>query len=481
MCFFFTELRRGDLLSKETPSSSRTHKLTSLHYDAIIIGTGQAGVPLAGRLAAAGYQTAIIEKSHFGGTCVNTGCTPTKAYVASARRAYAARTAGELGVTIGGDVRVELLKVKARKDRIVRGSREGIARKFEQTDGLTVYRGEAVFTGPRQVAVNGETLSAERVFLNVGARPRIPEGLAELDYLTNASILELTEIPEHLLVVGGSYVGLEFAQMFRRFGSTVTIVERSDRLIDKEDEDISAAVLSIMQNSAIEVRLGAECISGSRQEGKILLNLDCSEGPSSIVGSHLLLATGRQPNTDRLNSAKAGIELDKHGYIQVNDRLETSAEGVWALGDCNGEGAFTHTAFNDFEIVAANLLDDGDRKVSDRHVCYALYIDPPLGRVGKTEAQARSAGIDYAVASLDMKEVSRAQEMGETQGKMKVLIDKKDRTVIGAAILGIRGDEIVHEFIDLMYAGAPYTVVRDSVPIHPTVSELIPTMLKQLD
>lgn len=452
-----------------------------MHYDAIIIGTGQAGVPLAGRLAAAGYQTAIIEKSHFGGTCVNTGCTPTKAYVASARRAYAARTAGELGVAIGGDVRVELLKVKARKDRIVRGSREGIARKFEQADGLTVYRGEAVFTGPRQVAVNGETLSADRVFLNVGARPRIPEGLAELDYLTNASILELTEIPEHLLVVGGSYVGLEFAQMFRRFGSTVTIVERSDRLIDKEDEDISAAVLAIMQNSAIEVRLGAECISGSRQEGQILLKVEGSEGPSSLVGSHLLLATGRQPNTERLDSAKAGIELDKHGYIQVNDRLETSAEGVWALGDCNGEGAFTHTAFNDFEIVAANLLDDGDRKVSDRHTCYALYIDPPLGRVGKTEAQARSAGIDYAVASLDMKEVSRAQEMGETQGKMKVLIDKKDQTVIGAAILGIRGDEIVHEFIDLMYAGAPYTVVRDSVPIHPTVSELIPTMLKQLD
>lgn len=451
-----------------------------MHYDAIIIGSGQAGVPLASRLAKAGLTTAIIEKSHFGGTCVNTGCTPTKAYVASARRAYAARTADELGIEIGGHIRANLQKIKQRKDELVQSSREGIASSLEKNDQITVYRGHARFIGNKRVQVGDSTLTAEKIFINVGARPRIPEGFAGVDYLTNESMLELTDLPEHLIVVGGSYIGLEFAQMFRRFGSRVTIIEMSDRLINREDEDISAAILDIVRQSGIEVRLNAECLSGRQEGDRIIVEIECSEGEPTATGSHLLLATGRTPNTDELGLDAAGIATDDHGYIRVNDRLETGVDGIWALGDCNGEGAFTHTSYNDYQIVAANLLDGDSRSLQDRIMCYALYIDPPLGRVGQTEQEARQSGRQVRVARFAMDKVARAQEKGETQGFMKVLIEAASEQVIGAAILGIEGDEIIHSLLDLMYAGASYTVIRDAMHIHPTVSELIPTMLQDL-
>lgn len=457
---------------------SRALKRDYMHYDAIIIGSGQAGVPLANRLAKAGMKTAIIEKSHFGGTCVNTGCTPTKAYVASARRAFAARTADELGIEIQGSIRANLARIKARKDELVQSSRDSIRESLQQNDKITVYPGKARFVGPRRVEVSGKKLTADKIFINVGARPRIPDGFEGVDYLTNESILELTELPEHLVVVGGSYIGLEFAQMFRRFGSKVTLVEMSDRLINREDEDVSAAILEIVEASGIAVRLNAECISGRQEGDKVIVDIECDEGEPTAAGSHLLMATGRTPNTDDLGLQAAGIETDKRGYIQVNERLETSRDGVWALGDCNGEGAFTHTSYNDFQIVAGNLFEGGRRSLADRIMCYALYIDPPLGRAGLTEAQARQAGKAIRVARFPMEKVSRAREKGETQGLMKIVIEADSEKILGAAILGIEGDEIIHSILDVMYCGASYTTIRDAMHIHPTVSELIPTMLE---
>jgi pyruvate/2-oxoglutarate dehydrogenase complex dihydrolipoamide dehydrogenase (E3) component len=452
-------------------------------YDAIVIGTGQAGPPLAGRLAGAGMKVAVIERHRFGGTCVNTGCIPTKTLVASARAAWVAREAGRWGVEIGATVRVDMKRVKARQDEVSGESNRGVESWLKGLDGVTVFEGHGRFTGPHQVSVGGERLEAPRIFVDVGARARVPDlpGLDGVPFLTNSGILELDSLPEHLVIVGGSYVGLEFAQMYRRFGSRVTVVEQGPRLIAREDPEISEAVQEILEAEGVEVRLGAECARAERRGDGIAIGVDCGSGAPEIEGSHLLLATGRTPNTHDLGAEVAGIELDERGCIRVDEELRTSAEGVWALGECNGRGAFTHTAYNDFEIVAANLLDGGSRRLGDRITCYGLFVDPPLGRAGMTEAEVRESGRRALVARRPMARVARAKERGETRGLMKVVVDAGTQRILGAAVLGIGGDEIVHSILDVMYADAPYTVIQRAVHIHPTVTELIPTMLGDLE
>lgn len=451
-------------------------------YDAIIIGTGQAGPPLAGRLAAAGMKVAIVERKRFGGTCVNTGCIPTKAMVASAYVAHMARRAAEYGVGIGAGVTVNLKEVMARKDSISGRSREGVEKWLRGMSNCTVYIGHARFESPRIVTVGAERLSAGRIFLNTGARAIVPlfPGIEDVPYLTNSSMMKLDSLPRHLIIVGGGYIGLEFGQMFRRFGSEVTIIEMGDRLIRHEDEDVSRAVQEILEREGIGIRLNAKCIRLARQSADIVAGVDCAGGPPEARGSHLLLAMGRRPNTDDLDLENAGIATDSRGYIAVNDRLETGVPGIWALGDCNGKGGFTHTSYNDFEIVAANLLDGGARKVSDRIPAYALYIDPPLGRAGWTDAEARRSGKKVLLGRRPMTRVGRAVEKGETQGFMKIAIDAETKQILGAAILGTGGDEVIHSILDVMYAKAPYTVMERAMHIHPTVSELVPTMLGEL-
>jgi pyruvate/2-oxoglutarate dehydrogenase complex dihydrolipoamide dehydrogenase (E3) component len=449
-------------------------------YDALVIGTGQSGPSLATRLSGEGMNVAIVERKLFGGTCVNTGCIPTKTLVASARAAYVARRANEFGIVIDGPLRTDMKKVKARKDAVVARSSSGVENWLENSPNLTVYKGHASFTGPRTVAVNGETLEAEKIFINVGGRAVIPAGFETIPYLTNSSMMEVDFLPEHLIITGGSYIGLEFAQMYRRFGSEVTVIERGPRLIEREDEDISAAVKSILENEGIAVQLDAECVRAEEEGKSIVAKVDCTAGPREVKGSHLLLAVGRVPNTGDLGLDKAGIETDARGYIEVDDQLHTSVPGVWALGDCNGKGAFTHTSYNDYEIVAANLLDNDPRKVSDRITAYALYIDPPLGRAGMTEAQVRATGREALVATRPMTRVGRAVERSETQGFMKVLVDAESKLILGAAILGVGGDEVIHSILDVMYARKPYTLIQRAMHIHPTVSELVPTMLGDL-
>lgn len=451
-------------------------------YDAIVIGTGQSGPSLAVRLAKEGMRTAIIERKLFGGTCVNVGCIPTKTLVASARAAYMARRGADFGVVIGGPITVDMKRVKARKDAIVRQSNEGVTNWLKKTPNLDVVEGHARFEGPRTVRVNDKLLDGERIFINVGARAHIPDmpGLQEVDYLTNSSMMEVNFLPEHLIVVGGSYIGLEFGQMYRRFGSRVTVIQRGDRLIPRDDEDVSAAVKEILENEGIDVRISAECASVSKRGEGIAVNLSCAGRRDEIVGTHLLLAVGRQPNTDDLGLEKAGIKTDSRGFISVDDQLRTNVPHVWATGDVNGRGAFTHTSYNDYEIVAANLFDNDPRRVTDRITCYGLYIDPPLGRVGMTEREARATGRKILIGKMPMTRVGRARERGETQGFMKILVDAETRKILGAAILGIGGDEIVHSILDVMYADAPYTVIQRAVHIHPTVTELIPTMLGDL-
>jgi pyruvate/2-oxoglutarate dehydrogenase complex dihydrolipoamide dehydrogenase (E3) component len=451
-------------------------------FDAIIVGTGQAGPPLAGRLAGAGMQTAIIERQRFGGTCVNTGCIPTKALLASARAAHVARRGEDYGVTIGGPVAVDMNKVKARKDGLVRQSNQGVEKWLKSLERCRVYEGHARFQGPRTVRVGEELLEADRIFLNVGARALIPSmpGLDTVPYLTNSSMMEVDFLPRHLVIIGGSYVGLEFGQMYRRFGSEVTIVEKAPRLIWREDHDVSEAVREILESEGIRVRLHAECISVEKQRDGIAVKLRCESGPSEVAGSHLLLAIGRRPNTDDLGLESAGIQADERGYIVVDDQLRTNVAGVWAMGDCNGKGAFTHTSYNDYEIVAANLLDHDPRRVSDRITAYNLYIDPPLGRAGMTAEEVRKSGRKALIGSRPMTRVTRARVKGETRGFMKVLVDAETRFILGAAILGPDADEIIHSILDVMYAKAPYTVIQRAMHIHPTVSELIPTMLGEL-
>jgi len=450
-------------------------------FDAIVIGTGQAGPPLAGRLTAAGMTVAVIERKLVGGTCVNTGCTPTKALVASAQAAYTASRGADYGVLVEG-VRVDMPRVKARALAVATSSRLGLDRWLRDMKGCTLIEGHARFEAPDSVRVGTDLLTAPRIFVNVGGRPFVPPlpGVDDVPFLTNRTILELDQVPEHLLVVGGSYIGLEFAQMHRRFGAKVTIVERLPRLIAREDADISEAIREILTGEGVTVRTGAECIRLGRHERGVAVFLDCAEGEPTAAGSHVLLAVGRRPNTDDLGLEKAGVATDARGYITVDDSLATNVPGIWALGDCNARGAFTHTAYNDFEIVAANLLDGEHRRVSDRVPAYALFIDPPLGRVGKTEAEARATGRRLLIGRRPMTRVARAIEKGDTRGFMNVVVDAETRQILGAAILGTGGDEAIHGILDVMNAGLPYEVLQRAVPIHPTVSELIPTMLGEM-
>lgn len=453
------------------------------NFDAIVIGTGQAGPFLAGRLAAAGMKVAIVERKLFGGTCVNTGCIPTKTMVASAYAARMTRRAADFGVAVDGSVSVDMRRVKARKDAVSTRSRIGLETMLKEMPNGTVYQGHARFASPHDVGVGPHTLAADRIFINVGGRAAVPPlpGLDKVEYLTNSSMVDLDFLPPRLIIVGGSYVGLEFAQMFRRFGSEVTIIEMGPRLIQREDEDISVAIQGILEREDIHVRLNAKCIGVSRRnDEEIVAQVDCATGAPEVGGTHLLLAVGRRPNTDDLGLEKAGVAVDGRGYIVVDDQLRTSAPGIWALGDCNGRGAFTHTSFNDAEIVAANLLDNDPRRVGDRIPAYALYIDPPLGRAGLTEAEVRKTGRPALVGKRPMTRVARAVEKGESQGFMKIVVDAQTREILGAAILGTGGDEVIHSILDAMYAKAPYTTIQRAMHIHPTVSELIPTMLGEL-
>lgn len=451
-------------------------------FDAIIVGGGQAGPSLASRLTAAGMTVAIVERKFFGGTCVNTGCTPTKAMVASAYAAHLARRASEYGVTLGGPVGVDLRAVMARKDAILMKSRTGLEKMLHELERCTVFEGHARFDSAREMRVGEELLRAEKIFLNVGGRAAIPDmpGIHDVPVLTNVSLLELEELPKHLVVVGGSYIGIEFGQMFRRFGSEVTIVEKGPRLAGHEDEDVSAAIKEILEGEGVRVRTGAECIHFKNHGSEIGVGVDCTDGEPEERGTHVVLAVGRRPNTDDLGLEKAGVAVDEKGYILVDDELRTNVEGIWAMGDCNGRGAFTHTAYNDYEIVAANLLDADPRKVSDRITAYAMYMDPPLGRVGMTEAEVRRSGRRALMGTRPMTRVNRALEKGESLGFMKVLVDAETKKILGASILGTGGDEAIHTFLDVMYADAPYTVMQRAVHIHPTVSELLPTMLGDL-
>ena len=452
------------------------------NQDAIVIGTGQSGPALARRLVAAGQDVAIIERKFFGGTCVNTGCTPTKTLVASAYAAFLARRAGDYGVTIGGPVGVDMKAVKARKDAVVEASRLGVERSLKTLEGCTVYEGHARFIAEKKVAVNGSELAADRIFINVGARAAIPPiaGLEHVPYLTNSSMMDIDFLPAHLIILGGSYVGLEFAQVYRRFGSEVTVIELGPRLIAREDADVSQAVADFLKEEGIDVRVGSKVVGVEKRGNAIAVKVESAGAVSQVTGTHVLVAIGRRPNTDDLGLDKAGIATDARGYIQVDDQLRTSAAGIWAMGDCNGRGAFTHTSWNDFEIVAANLLDNDQRRVSDRITAYALYTDPPLGRAGMTEAEVRKTGKPALISTMAMEDVSRAYEKGETKGFMKILVDRDSKQILGASLLGLAGDEVIHCILDLMYAKAPYTVMQRAMHIHPTVSEFVPTMLGEL-
>jgi pyruvate/2-oxoglutarate dehydrogenase complex dihydrolipoamide dehydrogenase (E3) component len=452
-------------------------------YDAIVIGTGQAGPPLAMRLAAAGRKVAVLERKLFGGTCVNVGCIPSKTLIASARAAHVARTGPSYGVRIDGAVDVDMARVKARKDAVVRESNEGVTRQLAATPNLTVIEGHGRFEGPHTVRVNGDTLEAPEIFINVGARARVPDlpGLAGTRYRTNSGMMSVDFLPAHLVIVGASYIGLEFAQMYRRFGSRVTVVEKGPRIIGHEDDDVSEAIQGILESEGVRFLLNAECVEVAQRGSDVsVFHGNGREAREEVTGSDLLIALGRVPNTDDLGLEHAGIATDARGFVVVDDWLRTNVPGVWALGDANGRGAFTHTSYNDFEIVAANLLDRDSRRVTDRIPAHGLYVDPPLGRAGMSERQVRASGRRALMAKMPMTNVGRARERGETQGFMKVLVDVESQRIVGAAILGIEGDEVVHSLLDVMYAGAPYTVVRRAMHIHPTVSELVPTLLGDL-
>ena len=451
-------------------------------FDALIIGTGQAGPALAARLSGAGMKVAVVERHKFGGTCVNDGCTPTKAMVASAYAAHMARRALEYGVLVAGEPRVDMQRVKARKDAIVGKSSQNVEQWVEGLKDATVFRGHARFTGKNSISVNGEKLVSDRIFVDVGGRPLVPKmpGLDTVPYLTNVTMMDVDFVPEHLLVIGGSYIGLEFGQMFRRFGSRVTVVEMGPRLVGREDEDVSTEIAAFLQDEGIQVRVNAECLSVQKEADGISVGLDCKEGEPRERGTHLLLAVGRAPNTDDLGLDAAGIKTDKRGYIEVDESLRTSNARVWALGDCNGKGAFTHTAYNDYEIVADNLLSNAGRKHTDRVPVYALYTDPPLGRVGMGEAEIRKAGIPALVGKRPMTRVARAVEKGETRGFLKIHVEQGSRRILGASLLGTGADEAVHSLIDAVYAKLPYTELQRHVRIHPNVSELLPTVLEDL-
>jgi len=451
-------------------------------FDAIIVGAGQAGPSLAGRLTGAGKTVALVERQLFGGTCVNTGCIPTKTLIASAEVAHQMRRAGDFGVRVEGGVSIDMTAVKSRMNAVVANSRAGVEKWLRGMPGCSVYLGHARFESPREIRIEDALISAEQIFLNVGGRAIVPDmpGVDRVPYLTNSSLLKLEELPPHLMIVGGSYIGLEFGQMYRRFGSEVTVVEKGSRLLAREDEDVALEIQRVLEGEGIKFRTGAKCISLASRQPDIAMEVDCESGEREVVGSHVLLAVGRQPNTDDLGLERAGIGVDKHGYVVVDEELRTNVPGIWALGECNGRGAFTHTAYNDFEIVAANLLDGDRRRVSDRISCYGLFTDPPLGRVGLTETEARARGRRVRVGKRAMTRVGRAVEKGETDGFMKIVVDVDTQAILGAAILGVGGDEAVHGVIDTMSARAPYTTLQRTMHIHPTVSELIPTILGEL-
>jgi pyruvate/2-oxoglutarate dehydrogenase complex dihydrolipoamide dehydrogenase (E3) component len=454
----------------------------SERFDAIVIGAGQAGPSLAVRLAQSGRKTALIERKLLGGTCVNNGCIPTKTLLASARAAHVARHGADYGVTIEAPIRVDMAQVKGRKDTVVRASRDGLARWLGATAGLTLLAGHARFEDAHAVRVGEQLLEAGQVFINVGGRAWVPDmpGLADVPCFTNSTIMQVDFLPEHLVIVGGSYVGLEFAQMYRRFGSRVTVIEMGSRLLGREDEDVAAAIQAILEAEGIAFRLNAKCLAVRRIADGVAVQMECAEEPHEVTGSHVLLAVGRVPNTGDLGLDRAGVATDARGYITVDDELRTNVQGIWALGDANGRGAFTHTSYNDYEIVAANLLDGQPRRVSDRIATYALFIDPPLGRAGMTLQEVRASGRKALVATMPMTRVGRAQERGETLGFMRVLVDAQTQRILGASLLGIEGDEVVHLLLDAMYAGVPYTVIQHAMHIHPTVAELIPTLLGSL-
>jgi pyruvate/2-oxoglutarate dehydrogenase complex dihydrolipoamide dehydrogenase (E3) component len=451
-------------------------------FDAIVIGTGQSGPSIAQRMTREGMKVAILERKLFGGTCVNVGCIPTKTLVASARAAYVARRAADFGVILEGGIKVDMKRVKARKDAVVSYSNQNIENWLTSNPNLTVIRGHGRFESPNTVSVEGRLLEAPTIVINVGGRAFVPDAarIGGIDYLTSSTMMDIDFLPEHLVVIGGSYIGLEFAQMYRRFGSRVTVVEMGERLISRDDADVSDAVKAIFEKEGIEVRLNAECITYAKRGSGVAVGLKCSSGPKEVVGSHLLFAVGRRPNTHDLGLDKAGVKTDDKGYIVVDDKLRTSVEGIFAVGDVNGRGAFTHTSYNEYEILVANMFDGDDRKLSDRITAYALFIDPPLGRVGMTEREVRQSGRKALISTMQMTRVGRARERGETDGFMKILVDAETKKILGASILGIEGDEAIHSVLDVMYADAPYTVITRAMHIHPTVTELIPTLLEGL-
>jgi pyruvate/2-oxoglutarate dehydrogenase complex dihydrolipoamide dehydrogenase (E3) component len=451
------------------------------NFDAIVVGAGQAGPSLAVRLAKAGQKVAMVERHLFGGTCVNNGCTPTKAMVASAHAAHLARRGGDFGVH-AGPVSVDMRAVKARKDTIVLNSRNSVEKWLRTTENCAVFTATASFVSPTTMRVGDDLLEAPKIFLNVGARPRIPKmtGVDSVPFLTSTTVLDLEELPAHLIVVGAGYVGLEFAQMFRRFGSQVTVVDMGSRLAPHSDEDASKVIRDIFDSEGIAVRINAECIHLEQHDRDIAVGLDCHDGEPQVIGSHVLLAVGRIPNTDDLNLAAAGIQPDKRGFIPVDDQLHTAVPGIFAIGDCNGRGAFTHTSYNDYEIVAENLLDGASRRVSDRITASALYIDPPLASIGMSEAEVRATGKPALVGKRPMTRVGRAIEKGETFGFIKVLVDAETKHILGATVFGTGGDEAIHCILTAMYARQPVSLLTHSVHIHPTVAELIPTTLEDL-
>lgn len=427
-------------------------------------------------------SVAIIERGRFGGTCVNVGCIPTKAMVASAKAAHIARRALEYGVVLPGSVKVDMNLVKARKDQISGRSQAGIEKWLRGMANCTVYVGHARFDGPREIVVGDSRLTADRIFINVGGRPHVPaiSGLEQVGYLTSDSMMNVDFLPAHLVIVGGGYIGLEFAQMFRRFGSQVTILNRSARLLPNEDPDVSESTHEILTAEGVGIISNTIVTRVAGLAGSVSVAFEVDSQSQTIDGSHLLLAAGRVPNTDDLGLTEAGIATDPRGFIAVDDQLRTNIAGVWALGDCNGRGAFTHTAYNDFEIVAANILDNDPRRVTDRIKTYAVFIDPPLARVGMTESEAVQSGRQILVGQRPMTKVGRAIEKGETQGFMKIVVDANSKEILGATILGTGGDEAIHSIIDVMYSRQPYTVIQRAVHIHPTVAELIPTVLGDL-
>jgi pyruvate/2-oxoglutarate dehydrogenase complex dihydrolipoamide dehydrogenase (E3) component len=450
-------------------------------YDAIVIGSGQAGNPLSQKLADHGWTVALIEQDQLGGTCINTGCTPTKTMIASAQVAYYARNAAKWGVRTG-TVEVDLPTIVGRKDQVVHQWRSGQEHKVQQRKGLHLYRGHAQFVAPDRLRVNDQELQSKRIFINTGARVDVPrlEGLDRIDYLTNASIMQLSEVPEHLLILGGGYIGLEFGQMFRRFGSRVTVVHRSEQLLPREDADVIQELQKALESEGIQFRLNARTTRVEKDNGRVVLSVEAQGRSETVAGTHLLVATGRRPNSDDLGLEKTGVRTDAHGYIRVNNHLETDVPGIWALGDVKGGPAFTHISYNDYQIVYANLIEGKSRTTDHRLVPYSVFTDPQLGRVGMTEKEARAAGRRLKIGKIPMSWVARAIERDETAGLMKLVVDAETDRILGASILATEGGELVQILGAVMLAGAPYTLLKGAIYIHPTLAEGFFTLMEEV-